>query len=113
MISLDKCTGRCNVLSPNIYVFQRNLMLKKCINVKAFNIIANKNEAKIMAKHISCDLKCKLNKTTFNSNKNVTMKHVNVNVKITVSAKKIIAGILAHVFVRITSTLKKVLLIFQ
>ena len=32
---------------------------------------------------------------------NGIIKHVNVNVKIIISAKKIIAGILAHVFVRI------------
>ena len=36
--------------------------------------------------------------------KNGIMEHVNVNVKITVSAKKIKAGILAHVFVKIVST---------
>ena len=39
-------------------------------------------------------------------------KHVNVNVKIIVTAKKIIVGILAHAFVRIASILK-VLLILQ
>ena len=41
----------------------------KDINVNAFNMITNKNEAKIMAKHISCDCKCKLNSTTCNTNK--------------------------------------------
>ena len=35
--------------------------------------------------------------------KNGIIKHVNVNVKIIVSAKKIIAGIVAYVFVRIVS----------
>ena len=35
--------------------------------------------------------------------KNGIIMHVNMNVKIIVHAKKIIAGILAHVFVRITS----------
>ena len=35
--------------------------------------------------------------------KNGIIKHVNVNVKIIVHAKKIIVGILAHVFVRIAS----------
>ena len=35
--------------------------------------------------------------------KNEIIKHVNVNVKIIVHAKKIIAGILAHVFVRMVS----------
>ena len=36
--------------------------------------------------------------------KNEITKHVNVHVKVIVSAKKIIVGILAHVFVRIVST---------
>ena len=35
--------------------------------------------------------------------KNGIMKHMNVSVKIILSAKKNIAGILAHVFVRILS----------
>ena len=35
--------------------------------------------------------------------KNEIIKHVNVNVKIIISFKKIIAGILTHVFVRITT----------
>ena len=33
--------------------------------------------------------------------KNKVMKHASVNVKIIISAKKVIAGILAHVFLRI------------
>ena len=40
----------------------------KDINVKAFNLITNKNEAKTMAEHISCDCKCKLNSTTCDPN---------------------------------------------
>ena len=40
---------------------------KKGVIVKAFNIITNKNEAKAMAKHISCDRKCKCNSTICNS----------------------------------------------
>ena len=35
--------------------------------------------------------------------KNGRMKHANISVKIIVNAKKIIVGILAHVFVRIAS----------
>ena len=46
------------------YVFQK----KKDINVKVFNMITNKNEAKTMAKHISYDCKCKFKSTTCNSN---------------------------------------------
>ena len=44
--------------------------------------------------------------------KNGIIKDVNVNVKITVNAKKIIVGILANVFVRIAS-IQNVLLILQ
>ena len=36
-------------------------------------------------------------------NKNGIAKHVNVNVKIIVNAKKVIVAILGHVFVRIVS----------
>ena len=77
MISLNKCTGSCNVLSPKIFAPKETTD----INVKAFNTITNKNEATAMTEHISCDCKCKFN----------------------VSAKKITVRILAHVFVRIVS----------
>ena len=62
MISLNKCTRSCNVLSPKIFVPKET----KDINVKAFNMIKNKNEAKAMTEHISCDCKCKFNSTTCN-----------------------------------------------
>ena len=64
MVSLDKCSGSCNVLSPKICV----PIKPKDVNVKAFNLIKNKNEAKTLVKHISCDFKCKFNSTTCNSN---------------------------------------------
>ena len=64
MISLDKCSESCNVLSPKLCVPKET----KDINVKAFNMITNKNKAKTMTKHISCDCKCKFNSTTRNSN---------------------------------------------
>ena len=67
MINLDKCSGSCNSVN--------NLSIKMCvpnktedINVKVFHMITNSNEAKTMAKHISCDCKRKRNSTTCNSN---------------------------------------------
>ena len=63
VISLNKCTGSCNVLSPKICVPKET----KDVNVKAFNMITDKNEAKAMTEHISCDCKCKFNSTTCNS----------------------------------------------
>ena len=46
--------------------YRQKYVLKKTkdINVKVFNMITNKNEAKTMTKHISCDFKCKFNSTT-------------------------------------------------
>ena len=64
MISLDKCSGSCDVLSPRICVPKTT----KDINVNALNRITNKNEAKTITKHISCDCKCKFNTTTCNAN---------------------------------------------
>ena len=73
-----------DVLSPKICVPKKT----KYKNVKVFNIITNKNEGKAMIKHISFDC---------------IIKHLNVNVKIIISAKKIITGILAHILVRIAN----------
>ena len=74
--------------------------IKKAINIKVFNMITIKNEVKTMAKHIPCDCKCKLNSITCNSNQK---KHANLNVKTVVHAKRVIFGILAHVFVKAIS----------
>ena len=65
VISLDNCSESCNVLSPKIYVPKET----KDINVRSLNMTTNKNEAKTMAKHISCYCNCKFNSTTCNSNK--------------------------------------------
>ena len=65
MISLDKCTERCNVWSPKIWVPKE----AKDINVKAFNVKTNTNEAKTTTKHISWyDCKRNVNSATCNSN---------------------------------------------
>ena len=49
-------------------LISKNTCQKKDINVKVFNMTRNKNEAKTMAKNISCDCKCKFNGTTYYSN---------------------------------------------
>ena len=64
---LEKCSrtyNSSNDLSPKICFPSKT----KDVNLKVFNMIKNKNEAKIMVKDISCDCKCKLNSTTCNSN---------------------------------------------
>ena len=70
MISLNKWTGSCNVLSPKICVPKE----RKLINVKAFNMITNKDEAKSMTEHISCDGKCKFSSTISNSKQKLNNK---------------------------------------
>ena len=47
-ISLNKCTGSCNVLYPKICVSKET----KDIYVKVFNMITNKEQAKAMIEHI-------------------------------------------------------------
>ena len=59
MISLDKCMEVVLSYHQN-YVFRRKT---KDINVKVFNMITNKNEAKTITKYILCDCKCKFNST--------------------------------------------------
>ena len=62
--SLDKCSGSCKVVSPKVCVPNET----NDASVKAFNMIANKNEAKALPKYISCDCKWKLNSATCHSN---------------------------------------------
>ena len=99
MISLSRCTGSFNALSPKICVLKEI----NDINDIIFNTITNKDGANAMTEHISHDCKCKFNSTTSNSKQKWNNKLVNVNVKIMISGKKIIVGILGYVFVRILS----------
>ena len=64
MVSLNKCTGTCDVLSTKICVPKET----KDIIVKAFSMIKNKNKAKAMTEYISCDCKYKFYSTICNSN---------------------------------------------
>ena len=66
-------------------------------------MITNKNEAKTMTKHISNNCKCKFNSTTCNSNQKWNNKTCQCECKNYGKSKKIIAGILAHVFVTMIS----------
>ena len=43
--------------------------------------MTNKNEARAMTEHISCDCNCKFNSAKCNSNQKWNKKHVNVNFK--------------------------------
>ena len=61
-------------------------------------MITNKDEAKAMKEHISCDCKCKFSSTTYNSKQKWNNK-----TWVIASAKNIIDGTLTNVFVRIIS----------
>ena len=106
LISLDKCSGSCNILSPKIYLPKET----KDINVKTFNMITKKNEAKTITNifHVIVNANSLVQHVV--QIKNGIMKHVNVSVKIIAHAKKIITGILAHALVKIVNV-QKVLLI--
>ena len=107
MISLNKCTEGCNVLSPKICVPKKT----KDIYVKEFNMKTEKDKAKAMAEHISCDCKCKFNSTRCNSNQKWDNKTCQCECKNYHKCKKIIARILCiggilcnpDAFVRIVS----------
>ena len=108
MISLDKCTGSCNVLSPKICIATET----KYIKVKAFNVIINKSETKTISNVFYVIVNANSIVQHVIQIINGIIKHVNVHVKTIIIAKKIIAGILAHVFVRM-GNIYKVLLILQ
>ena len=100
MIIWDKCTESCNVWTPKTCVPKET----KDRNIKAFNILTNKNEAKTMMGHISCNFKASSIVQHVIQIKNGIIKHKNENVQIIVHVKKIIAGILTQVFLIIAST---------
>ena len=72
------------------------------VNVKLFNMMTKTDETKTLVKHFWCHCKNKLlHSIACKSNKNGIMINVNTIVNSIVTAKKIIVGILAYVFVRI------------
>ena len=78
MTSSNKCSGSYNVLSPKICASKET----KDINVKTFNMITNKDEAKAMTEHILFDYKCKFNGATCSSKRkwnNKTCKYERKN----------------------------------
>ena len=63
MISLSTFTGSCNILCPKTCVRKKT----KDINVEAFSMIIEEDEAKTMKKHISRGCKYKFNSSICNS----------------------------------------------
>ena len=77
MISLNKCTGSCNALSPKRFVSKE----AKDINVKALNMITNKNEVKTMEKIFHLTLNAKSIVRHVIQMKTWIIKHVKVHVR--------------------------------
>ena len=74
----------------------------KDINLKAFNMITNRNEGKTSVKQFHVIAYASSIVQLLIQIKTGIMKHVNVSVKIIVYTKRIITGILAHVVVKLT-----------
>ena len=102
MTSLDKCNGSFNSvfdLSTKICTPSK----LKCLNMKVFSTITTINEAKALRKYIPFTCKCKLTVQHVIQIKNGIMINVNASVKRIACVKKIIAGILPHVFMTMVS----------
>ena len=110
-VKLDKFVGRFNTLndlSNRICVPNKT----KYLNVHVFNMFTGKNESKIFTKDISYQCKCRFDgKNVIQINGGTTI-NVNVSVKNTMYAKKIIFGILLHVVAKMKNN-KQVLWMIQ
>ena len=103
MISLDKRNLSCN--------FVDGLSMKVCapnqikdVSVKVFNAITRMYEAKALVKHVIVNANSVVQLAI--QTKSEILICVNSSVKSIVHSKKIIAEILVHVFVKITSIYK-------
>ena len=80
------------------------LIEQKIINVKVSNMITKRKEAKTLIKYISMVSNSNFIVQQVIQIKSGIMKHVNVNVKTIVRAKKFIVGIQANIFVKMVKT---------
>ena len=96
IFSLGECTRSCNILSSKTCVPKET----KDTNVKAFDMTMKLRQWQNIIHVI-------VNANSIVQNviqiKNGIKKHGDKNVKIIISAKKVIVGLLAHVFVRIAN----------
>ena len=97
---LDKCVKTCSALndlsSYKVCVSNKT----EDFNLSMFNMITGINESKTLTKLISCKCKCNLMVENVSQiNGGITI-NADVSIKNIVYGKKIIFGILAHVFVK-------------
>ena len=81
-VKSDKCVGSCNTLN--------DLSKKACVpnktqdlNLSVLNIMTGINELKTLSKHISCECKCKFDKT------NVIQINGGITINVDASVKNI------------------------
>ena len=66
MVKLDRCVGSCNTmndLSNKVYVPNQT----EDLNLGVFKMTTGINESKTLAKHISCECKCRFDERKCNS----------------------------------------------
>ena len=110
-IKLDRCVGSCKTLN---YSSNKVCVPSKAedLNLSVFNMVTGINESKTLTKHISCEIKCKfVEKNVIQINGGITI-NVDVSVKSIIYVKKIMFGILVHVFVKMKN-IKQVLWMIQ
>ena len=82
------------------------------LNLSLFNMITGINESKTLIKHISCESKCKCDRTNVCQIVGGITISVDVSVKNIMYVKKIMFGILLHVTVKMEN-IKQVLWMIQ
>ena len=108
IISLDECRGSCNFVD-DLYIKICVPSKTKDINVKVFNMITNKNEAKTMVNHISCDYK--YSSATCNSDQKWNNETSQCEYKNYRTCQKTTVRIPEHIFVKKVSIQKALLMI--
>ena len=102
MVGLDKYSESWNSvddLSGKICVPNKT----NDVNVKACDMVTNKNETTTMLKHISCDCKWKYNSTACSSNRKLNNDISQCECKSYRKCRKNIVRTLAHVFAKLAS----------
>ena len=96
---LDRCVGSCD----NLNDFSNEICVPnktEDLNLSMFNMITGMNELKTLTMQISCECKCKFYGRKCNSDQRWNKKNVDVSVRNTMYAKKIMFGILLHEIVK-------------
>ena len=91
MIDLEKCSGSCNSVGDLfIELIYKNMCFQlKDVNVRVFDMITSKTEAKTMLKHIHVIVNANSIAQRAIKIKKGMMKHVNLSVEVIVCTKRV------------------------